>query len=66
MVMSAVTQHPLQGDVVEMQPAIEEALGDAIEPGTLLLMRRAEKAAAEHGRERDGDHAGNQNGARRW
>ena len=57
----AMAQRHLQRDVVDVQHAIEEPLRDPVEPAALLLVMSLQKPAAQHGRQRDGDHAGDQN-----
>ena len=56
-----VTQHHLKRHVVDVQHAFEEPFGDAVEPGVPLLFRRTEEAAAQHGSQRDGHYAGDEN-----
>ena len=43
------------------QERLKEALGDAVEPGSLLLLGRSEEARAQHGCQRDRHNARNQN-----
>ncbi len=53
----AMAQHDLQRVVVDAQQSLKESLGDAIEPGSLLLLGRAQEARAQHGRQRHRDDA---------
>jgi len=45
-----------------MQHAVKELLGNVVEPAAMPLVSRPQEAAAQHGRERDGYHSGNENG----
>ena len=58
----AMAQGHLQRDVVGVQHSVEEFLGDVVEPAAFFFVRRLEEAAAQHGREGDRHHAGDQDG----
>src|ERR1035438_3095516 len=58
----ALAEGHLQGDVVGVQHAGEELLGGVVEPAALFFMGGLEEAAAQHGREGDGNHARNEDG----
>ncbi len=60
MVSGPMPQDHLQRAVVNAQQSLEETLGDAVEPGSLLLLGRTQEAAAQHGRQRHRDNARNQ------
>ena len=56
-----VPQRDLQSAIVKPQQPVEEALEKPPQPAVLYFLRRAQETAAQHGREAERDHAGDQN-----
>ena len=57
----AMAQNAAQGPVVEAQHRLEHAIGGAIDQ-PVFLSTSAQEAAAQHRRQGDGHHSGNQDG----
>src|SRR5437868_4082227 len=57
-----MTQDHLKAALIKMQRAIKNALGLLIKPAMVLFSAVMQKAAAQHGRERQRDESGDQDG----